>query len=160
MNVKRVLFVCTGNSCRSVMAKYLMQDLLKKAGIDQVRVDSAGVFAHEGMPSTRETQQVLKEVGVDCSGHFARVVTPEMVKNSEVVLVMEQFHLEEVLRRMPSAKGKVHLLKAYGRDLHEPQLQQDIADPIGKPLEVYEVCCAQIRDEVERVAKLMGVHRP
>ncbi|MBI1992648.1 MAG: low molecular weight protein arginine phosphatase, partial [Candidatus Omnitrophica bacterium] len=64
MSVKRILFVCTGNSCRSVMAQGLMQHLLRQAGIDTVSVNSAGVFAIEGMSPTRETQAVLREVGV------------------------------------------------------------------------------------------------
>ncbi len=159
MSLKRMLFVCTGNSCRSVIAKYLMQDLLRNAKITDIRIDSAGVFAHEGMPSTQETQQVLKEVGVDCSGHAARVVTPELVRGADLVLVMEQFHLEEVLRRVPDAKDKVHLLKGYGRNPREPEAHQEVSDPIGKPLEVYEVCCTEIRGEIERVAKLIGVRR-
>ena len=158
MSPKRVLFVCTGNSCRSVMAQGLMQHALRQAGIKTVTVESAGVFAISGMGPTRETQKVLQEaIGVDCSEHRARTLTPEMVQAADLVFVMEQFQAEEVLRRVPSAKDKVHLLKPYGLAKEEAGNCPNIPDPIGKPLEVYEVCFAEIRDAIDRIAKSLGV---
>jgi protein-tyrosine-phosphatase len=118
-------------------------------------VESAGVFAIEGMTATRETQRVLQDVGIDASSHRARTLTPEMVQSADLVFVMEPFQAEEVLRRVPDAREKVHLLKPYGqRDTGESLA---IPDPIGKPLEVYEVCFSEIREAVERVAKSLGV---
>ena len=69
MTPKRVVFVCTGNSCRSVMAQYLLQDMLKRAGVETVQVDSAGVFAVEGMEASRETQRLLTAQHIDCGKH-------------------------------------------------------------------------------------------
>ena len=139
------------------MAEGLLRQALQRAGIERVNVESAGVFAIEGMLSTRETQKVLQDVGVDCSNHRARTLTSQMIEHADLVLVMEQFQVEEVLRRFPSAREKVHLLKSYGLAQHETGGQVNIPDPIGKPLEVYEVCFAEIRDAVERVAKSLGV---
>jgi protein-tyrosine-phosphatase len=82
-----------------------------------------------------------------------------MIQAADLVFVMEQFHAEEVVRRVPNAKGKVHLLKSYGLAPREGGDNPNIPDPIGKPLEVYEVCFAEIRDAVERVAKSLGVPR-
>ena len=158
MSAKRILFVCTGNSCRSVMAQGLMQALLKRAGIETIRVESAGVFAIDGMSPTRETQRVLQDVGVDCADHRARVLTTEMIQEADLIFVMEQFQADEILRRLSSAKGKVQLLKPYGLSQQDPMDNPNIPDPIGKPLEVYEVCFAEIREAVERVVKSLGVH--
>ena len=157
MSVKRILFVCTGNSCRSVMAEGLMRHFLQRAGIDAVSVESAGVFAINGMGPTRETQRVLLDAGIDCVGHRARALTPQMVEDADLIFVMEPFHVEEILQRAPSAKGKSHLLKSYGLAPSEVVGHPHIPDPIGKPLEVYEVCFAEIREAVERVARSLGV---
>ena len=139
------------------MAQGILQQMLEQAQLASVQVESAGVFAVDGMASTRETQRVLQAVGVDCAAHRARSVTPQMVQEADLVLVMEQFQLEEVLRRAPSAKEKVHLLKTYGASPGEVTEHPNIPDPIGKPLEVYEVCFAEIKEAVERVAKTVGL---
>ena len=157
MTPKRILFVCTGNSCRSVMAQGFMQQLLQHAGLPSVHVESAGVFAIEGMSATRETQRVLQDVGVDCSAHRARTLTAPMVQEADLVLAMEQFQVEEILRRAPTAKEKVHLLKTYSAAAGELTGNPNIPDPIGKPLEVYEVCFVEIKEAVERVAKTVGL---
>ena len=157
MNIKRMLIVCTGNSCRSVMAQGLMQQAFTRAGLDAIQVESAGVFAMEGMSPTRETQRVLLEAGIDCSHHRARSVTLEMIESAGLLLVMEEFQAEEITRRAPSARSKVHLLKTFGLAQPVESGRAGIPDPIGKPLEVYEVCFAEIREAVERVVRSLGV---
>ena len=158
MSIKRILFVCTGNSCRSVMAQWFLRYLLQQAGIDTIAVESAGVFAINGMTPTRETKRVLQDVGVDCAEHRARLLTTEMAEEADLIFVMEPFQAEELLRRAPGARGKVHLLKTYGVVPGEVVGYPSIPDPIGKPLEVYEVCFGEIREAVERIAKSLGVH--
>jgi protein-tyrosine-phosphatase len=155
--MKRILFVCTGNSCRSVMAEGLMRHVLSRAGIDSVTVESAGVFAVQGMEATRETARVLQEAGIDCAAHRARALTLEMITGADLVFVMEPFQAEEVIRRVPAARSKTHLLKAFGLGPGELTGVPSIPDPIGKPMEVYEVCFADIREGVERIAKSLGV---
>lgn len=157
MSPKRILFVCTGNSCRSVMAEGLMSRALQQAGLDTVNVESAGVFAMEGMPPTRETLRVLQSAGVDAGGHRARTLTIPLIESADLIFTMEQFQLEEILRRAPSAKGKAHLLKPYGLPQPDAEGNPNIPDPIGKPMEVYEVCFGEIRAAVERVARTLGV---
>jgi len=157
MGAKRILFVCTGNSCRSVMAQGLMQSLLAKAGLDAVTVESVGVFAMEGMSPTREALRVLQDIGVDGSAHRARGLTADIVQRADLIFVMEQFQLDEVLRRFPETRGKTQLLKPYGLRPEDVVGNPNIPDPIGKPLEIYEVCFAEIREAVERIAKSLNV---
>ena len=160
MGVRRILFVCTGNSCRSVMAEGIMRRLLARAGLDTISVESAGVFAMEGMPPTRETLRVLQAVGVDASMHRARTLTMPLVESSDLIFAMEQFQVDEILRRVPEARGKAHLLKPYGLSRPDAEGNPNIPDPIGKPMEVYEVCFSEISGAVERVAKSLGVASP
>ena len=152
-----VLFVCTGNSCRSAMAMAVMRHLLNQAGVKTITVESAGVFAIEGMRSTPETIQVLTEIGVKLGEHRARRTTEAIVNSADLIFVMERFQGEEIARRYPAAASKVYLLKTYGLAPHEVEGDPNIPDPIGKPLEVYEVCLAEVKVAVERLTRQLGV---
>jgi protein-tyrosine phosphatase len=100
---------------------------------------------------------VLQTVGIYCSAHRARPVSADMIEQADLILVMESFQTDEILRRIPSAKSKVHLLKSFGLASPPDGERLDIPDPIGKPLEVYEVCFEEIREAIGRVVKSLGV---
>lgn len=150
-NIRNLLFVCTGNSCRSVMAAGFMKAKLLEKGITNAEVESAGIAAPNGLKATPETIQVMAEKKIDVSLHESKLITKEMIEKADLVLVMGEIHLDEVLYKVPQSKEKVFLLKSYGVGTGFKSAPTEIPDPIGKPMEVYEVCRNTIEEAIDRV---------
>ncbi|MEO0071277.1 MAG: low molecular weight protein arginine phosphatase [candidate division WOR-3 bacterium] len=123
-----ILVVCTGNSCRSPIAAALLKEAFKK---ERVIVTSAGTQAPVGSSPTKFAIEVAQEMGVDVSGHRARLLRPEMVEGADLVLVMEERHKERVVEMVPEAEVKTKFLGGY------PDIKREIPDPIGRSIEVY-----------------------
>ena len=133
---KKVLVVCTGNTCRSPMAEgWLNQKLAGKGWA----AESAGVGAWGGSPATPEAVEAMREIGVDLSKHRSRALTRAMVAGAEIVLAMTEGHRKEIARRFPEAEKKTFLVHGFG--LGEAG---DVADPVGYSVEVYR----RTRDEL------------
>lgn len=152
---RSVLFVCTGNSCRSVMAEALMKKYLKALGKKDIAVRSAGIRALGGYPPTDETIEVMNEEGIDVSGFKSSALTEEAIRGSDLILAMGAIHKNDVIRRIPEASSKTFLLKEYGSSDSGASGDLDVPDPIGRPLTVYKSCLETIKREIERVAKLL-----
>lgn len=154
--IKSILFVCTGNSCRSVMAEGLLKKYLKEAGRNDIEVSSAGISAPENFPPTESTVEVMKLQGVNVSGHKSRNITPDIVRSADLILAMEDIHKEEVLRLVPEAAPKTHLLKEFGLESKKSDPEGiGIPDPIGKPGKDYQNSLNTIKKEIERIAKIL-----
>jgi protein-tyrosine-phosphatase len=154
--IKSVLFVCTGNSCRSVMAEGLLKKYLKEAGKKDIVVRSAGISAMDGMGPTIETTEVMSEAGIDISRFRSKYITDELIKSSDLILVMSGHHMDAIIRRVPQAAPKVHLLKAFGIDCEKKACEDlDISDPIGQSEVVYKNIFDVIDGEIKRIVKLL-----
>jgi len=146
--MRRVLFVCTGNLCRSPMAEYILQRELSDRGADDVLVESAGTFAMEGNPAARKAVKEMEKQGIDMSGHRARALTRRMLEEADVVVVMEKQHELTALALMPDAGEKIVLMGKLvdGRDNHE------IPDPYGSDEEFFSQTCDLIKKAAAALA--------
>lgn len=143
--MQRILFVCTGNTCRSSMAQGIFKNLLALEGVENVDVASAGIFALPGSPASPEAVDALADWGIDISGHKARLLTPEMVGEADLVLTMTARHKAAVLEMVPGARDKVFTINEYAG------FAGDIPDPIGKPVFYYR----QYAEEIRRLCRLV-----
>jgi len=156
---KTVIFVCTGNVCRSPMAAGLFYDRLVREGAERrVRVRSAGIWALEGQPASAYALQVMNEHGLDISAHRGRNLTQQDVDDADLILVMTQRHADIIARTMQHAAGKVYLLSEMaGQPL-------DIEDPYGGSLLEYRRTAAELADWIERgyprIMELLGEKAP
>ena len=154
--IHSVLLVCTGNSCRSVMAEGLLKKRLKELGKTDIVVRSAGTGALQGYPPMAETIKVMEEAGVDLSNFESTSINDELISESDLILAMSTAHRAEIIRRVPEAAAKAFLLSEYGRSEQDEKLTDpDIPDPIGLSITGYKVCLEILKKEIERVAKLL-----
>ncbi|MDN5347023.1 MAG: ribose 5-phosphate isomerase [Clostridia bacterium] len=154
----KILFVCTGNTCRSSLAAVIAAQAAARQGFspEDIQIYSAGLAAVEGMPATPEAIQAAREMGLDLSNHRAAGLTGEMVKEAGLILTMTRGHKEALLKLYPEAQGKVFTLKEY---VNPGSADPDIADPIGRPLEVYRRTARELEELtsklLEKVRKVM-----
>lgn len=134
----RILFVCTGNTCRSPMAAALLADYIKQSGLsDRYQVLSRGLAAGSS-PASEFARVAMRRRGLNLDEHYACQLTRADVQAVDLILTMTQAHKEIILRAMPEAAGKVFTLTEYAGEVG------DVADPFGGSEEDYEACAAQL----------------
>jgi len=152
VNTKQVLFICTGNSCRSVMAEEMLRKTLKERNKVNIEVSSAGIMMLAGIGVSSGTKEILAREGIAVSGRHSQRLTKEMARKSDLILVMERMHEESVLKIAPDVKNRLFLLKEFAK-IDDADL--NIPDPIGRSIEFYEKIGAVIKEAVERVSNIL-----
>jgi RpiB/LacA/LacB family sugar-phosphate isomerase len=152
--MKTILFLCTGNVCRSPMAEGLFRHAVKGRG--EFRVLSAGIGAVDGQPPTPHSVRAMKEIGIDISRQRSHALTAELVHAADFILGMTHSHTDTVMMLYPQATEKTFLLREFDETL-EPY-EKDISDPIGCPYPVYADCRDQIEQGIATLLKFMEQH--
>jgi protein-tyrosine phosphatase len=137
--MNNILTVCVGNICRSPVAEAMLKDRLPGR-----KVWSAGLHAVVGHGAETTASEIAMEHGLDLSAHRAQQVAGWMCTHADLVLVMESGHQQELEKRYPTARGKIHRLGEFG-----PQGGFDIADPYRQPRAAFEAAHAAIARGVD-----------
>ncbi len=137
----QILFVCTGNTCRSPMAEYLTKRIITEKELN-FRVASAG-FVTDGMAISENSNYVLALNGIDASEHTSTLLNEENLRKSWLVLTMTANHKNKILQLYPASASKVYTLSEYAG------FSSDITDPFGKDIEYYKNTFEEINEKVK-----------
>ncbi|MBS5149861.1 MAG: low molecular weight protein arginine phosphatase [Butyricicoccus pullicaecorum] len=134
--MEQIVFICTGNTCRSPMAEGLFRAMNGQVRTG-LQAQSAGLFAHDGLPASENAILAAGEYGADLTAHHARQLDEQIARNASYLVCMTAAHYDRLVEKFPWAEDKVFTLAA-----------KDVADPFGGTLETYRACAAQLKDDV------------
>ncbi|MGI5849400.1 MAG: low molecular weight protein arginine phosphatase [Christensenellales bacterium] len=149
-----ILFVCTGNTCRSPMAEELADDAVDRSThLKDIVFGSAGTFACESAPASQEAIEVMQEVGLDIEKHKSCQFNKELALWADIILAMESRHIEEMQAMAPEQEHKMHTLLGFaaGIDGYPGESGYDITDPYREPIEEYRKARNQIAQAIDKV---------
>lgn len=145
-----ILFVCTGNTCRSSMAEGLLKHFAAENPSLKLNVKSAGTAAFNNQRASENAVLALQKLGIDITSHKAQTVTKELIKQADLVLAMTKSHKSQLLAFSPDAANKIFTLSEFT----SKDNIGDISDPFGGNLDTYVKC----RDEISaHIMKLLNI---
>jgi protein-tyrosine-phosphatase len=145
-----ILFVCTGNTCRSPLAERMLKAKIRDRGWRGISVSSAGTGAIADLQASDGTKRAAGGMGVSMSGFRSKPITRKRVARADLILTMASHHKTDVVMRWPDAATKTHVLSEYtgsGRGA--------IADPVGGPDSAYQRCAVDLETEIELLLPLL-----
>ncbi len=140
-----ILFICTGNTCRSPMAEGILKDLAEKRGLD-IEVKSAGLVGIDDGDISRDAISVLKDIDIDISNIKSKAISEDLVRKADLILTMSQRHKGNLLLKFPFIKDKIFLLNEYAFNMNK-----DIVDPFGMGRKYYEETRNEIYMAIEKI---------
>lgn len=151
--LNKILFVCLGNLCRSPMAEFLFKEKLKESGLENINISSSGFLNQKGARVPREVNELMNEVGINISEHRSSPLTPEIINESDLIVVMEKGQQKKLADRFPEDAFRIFLLSQF--DKQNPE-ERDIPDPIGQLLSFYRKCF----DDIKALVEGLAIHLP
>jgi protein-tyrosine phosphatase len=145
-----ILFVCSGNTCRSPMAEYALRCLIERERPDGAEVLSAGTLGLQGQPATRYAQEAGWVWDLDMSSHLNQPLTPELIERADLILAMAPEHHQKILEMVSKASDKTYLLKNFP---DHSGTGERVEDPIGMDLDAYNEVFLEI-------GEYLGKHLP
>ncbi len=150
----KILFVCTANICRSVISEAVFQKIVSEENLGLLmNTESAGTESLVGMTPNESTVEVCAEHGLDVRKHRSQQLSREMLEQASIIFCLAETHREVINGAFPQFKSKVALLKEFG----QPNLPSNLSvdDPVGKPKKNYDICYAEIEQELRRIFPLI-----
>ena len=160
--MKKILFICTGNTCRSCMAEGILKSFIE--GDSQLKMNfsssSAGIHAYVGDCASANAVKVLAdEWGIDLSSHRSKPADLQTLKDAYLILTMTKGHKDALLSALPDLKPKIFTLSEYAYSDNPSckgsDFTKDISDPFGMPVDVYKKCAYEIYEAVKRLVNVL-----
>jgi len=150
----RILFVCTGNTCRSPLSEAIARKIAIERGLTDVEAISAGTSAHDGAPASDGSLLVGMERNMDLGSHRAQTLNRDLVRQADLILAMGPHHLERI--EALGGAGRAYLLSDYAS---HGASSRPISDPIGAELDVYRATADELEEEIRRVLDRITAER-
>ena len=144
-----IMFVCTGNTCRSAMAEGLAKKEIENKGLD-INVSSSGIFAMEGEHASYNSVAIMKEYDVDILMHKAMPIEKANIEKMDLILCATMSQKNQVIARYPDLKDKVYTMKEYA-GLDKNGEDTDISDPWGYDINTFRICAAEISLCIDKI---------